>query len=146
MSDMSSLHYDEAEEFRERIKKMVKLNESSSNYGQCAQINPNYLNPNYCGASLSYQPAYEPPKSDQEIYYRSIGVENQKLLQEKQRLVNQILMLQNELRIVKEENFNYKFKAEKKKWNIDVTIYNFFTKVGTGFKSIYQDILNWFNT
>jgi hypothetical protein len=154
---MANFYQTEAEEFQERIRRLVKLNEARQDYGQCAKIVPNgcaQANPDYsgqyntalgiCGAYIP--PAYEPPKSDQEIYYRSIGVENQKLLQEKQRLVNQILMLQNELRIVKEENYNYKVKATKKKWNVDVAIYDFFTKVGVSISALYQDVVKWFNT
>ena len=149
---MSSMYpYDEAEEFRERIKKMVKLNEQRADYGrcstpipqqgQCAQI-PSYL----CG--MSYQPAYEPPKSDQEIYYKSVGIENQKLLQEKekflqekQKLILQVQSLQNELRKLKEANYNYTLKENKNKIFKD-----FFLSVKEGSKLLYRDIIKWFNT
>ena len=137
---MERLSFDDAEQFREKIKRQVEEARMSNNYGQCAQINPNI-----CGASLSYQPAYEPPKNDQEIYYRSIGEENRKLREEKQHYILQLQSLQNEIRRVKEENYNYKIKGAKKIRNFD-GINKFYGNISTEFNSIYQSIYNWFNT
>ena len=156
INNMSDMYYNEAEEFRERNQKMVKLNEQRADYGRCSTPIPN-ANPNNgtCAQIPSYlcgmtyrQPVYEPPKSDQEIYYRSIGNENQKLLQEKekfllekQKLILQVQALQNEVRKLKEANYNYTLKENKSRIFKD-----FFLSIKEGSKLLYQDIIKWFNT
>jgi hypothetical protein len=132
------LSFDEAEQFREKLRRQIEESRKLNNYGQCAQINPNY-----CGATYqpAYRPAYEPPKNDQEIYYKSIGVENQKLREEKQHYILQLQSLQNEVRVLREENYNLKQKIAKKKVVPDMV-----AATKTNINTIYQSIINWFNT
>jgi len=111
-------------------------------YGSCAKISNNI-----CGTYMN------PTKSEKNVYeikIESLTNLNDKLLSEKQKNILQIQALQNEVRILevmldKEKNYKYKIKKEKKK-DFDVALYDFFNKIGIGVKTLYQDIINWFNT
>jgi len=140
---MANMHQNEIDDFRKRLLEEIEASRKQGNYGQCAQISPNYcgaLYPTPPQASVSYQ---EPQRrlSDEEIYYRSVGEQNQRLLQEKQKLVQTILTLQNELRILKEENGSLKVKEEKKKVFKDTI-----AEAKQFAENLYRKTIEWFNT
>jgi len=149
------MYRDEISDFRKRLLEEIEASRNA-NRGQCARISPNYRQsyppppPQTCYVSptgSTFQAQYSPPPpvhrrlTDEEIYYRSVGEQNQKLLQEKQKLITSIQQLQNEVRRLREENGINKVKEEKKelfKANI-VTVKKFF-------ENLYNKTIEWFNT
>jgi len=114
------MYQNEIEAYREKMLKEIRES-------QCAQLRPtastqchttNYnrvaYQPSPAPLSASYQ---EPAKrlSDEEIYYRSVSEQNQKLLQEKQKLITTIQLLQSEVRRLREENTTFVAKENKGK-------------------------------
>jgi len=143
---MANMYQNEIGDFRKRLLEEIEESKKHGNYGQCAKISQTY-----CGAS--YPPPPVPPQTcvsyqeptrrltDEEIYYRSVGEQNQRLLKEKEQLMKVILSLQNEVRRLKEENTTFVAKEEKGKVFKDkiVTIKGFF-------ENLYNKTIEWFNT
>ena len=146
-------------ELEEMRRKMLSILEEQkpkpTNWGAisgytCAQISPTYQGQIYSCAS--YNPNNSKIPSDEELYYRSVGTENQKLLGEMQHmkaryetLVYQNRVLIERVRQLESENNAFKAKKNKKK-DFDVAINNFFTKIKVGIVESYQSVVNWFNT
>jgi hypothetical protein len=146
------------DELTEQRKKMLRMLEEQR------QVNPNgyqgytcaIISPTVnCGAvynCASYNPNMANTPNDEELYYRSVGVENQKLLNEMRSLKAkyETLVYQNRVlieRIRQLESENNGFKAKKaKKFDFDVKIYESLNKLGNYGKKLYQDVINWFNT
>jgi hypothetical protein len=70
-----------------------------------------------------------------------VGEQNQKLLQQNQKLILTIQSLQNEVRRLREENGINKVKEEKREVFRDkiVTVKSFF-------ENVYNKTIEWFNT
>jgi len=142
-------YYNDKEEREEFQRRMKRLGEQMKEGRTCAQLSPTM---GTCGSvctnvqSMSYQPSASFLKPDEmsvgEKMFKQLADENKKLTGEKSKLLLQILTLQNELRIVKEENYNY----SKVKVNKNKIFKDFFLSVKEGSKLLYQDIIKWFNT
>jgi len=164
---MANFYQNEIDDFRKRLLEEIEASRKQMNHGQCATISSNYDRQSYSPPPPPPQPkartyyassgstfqhsvppvhtcaSYQEPRrlTDEEIYYRSVGEQNQKLLQEKQKLITTIQQLQNEVRRLREENGINKVKEEKKevfKDNI-VTVKKFF-------ENLYNKTIEWFNT
>jgi RNA polymerase-binding transcription factor DksA len=138
--------YDYEEERRKLLSEIKKQNELNNQirscavnigegfYGTCARVNKDQ-----CMPSASYlQPQM---MSDKDIMLGQLGVENNKLREEKAKLIVQVNRLQEEVRHLRDENTGHiydKMKLEKKG--------KFKKELSENIKKLYQDIVNWFNT
>lgn len=155
-----------SEETLERLKMLLnKQNETQKKYqnynqGTCMIISgstdvcktPEYVNAydsqGYsCARVLSS--AYNPNNSRHDDWDKAridiLQKECQNLTDQKNKAWLANMKSQEEINRLKQELFELKNKKAKRK-DFDVAVYNTFTKIGIGFKTIYQDIINWFNT
>jgi hypothetical protein len=95
--------------------------------------------------SAAYQPNYERHDDWSNATIDYLRSENQRITQNIQKVIAQNAQLVDEINRLRRENAELKNKKAKKK-DFDVAVYGFFNKVGIGAKSIYQDVINWFNT
>jgi len=157
------------ENFDENLKRLeseiakrreTQCNERDAYYNfGCASLNN-------CGASICQQPEYReaynamgqscakvvssmPNYSRHDDWDKAridiLQKECQNLTDQKNKAWLANMKSQEEINRLKQELFELKNKKAKRK-DFDVAVYNTFTKIGIGFKTIYQDIINWFNT
>jgi len=147
--------YGDLEEMRRKMSKVLEEQRQKdlgfiSGY-TCAQISPT-MNCGQVYSCANYNPNNSKTPSDEEFYYRSVGAENQKLLNEmrnlkakSETLVYQNRVLIERVRQLESENDIFKTKKDKKK-NIEVKVHDSVNKVGNALTSIYQKFITWLNT
>jgi len=126
---------------KEETERMKNLMGSCSVYDRaytCASINKDVCMP----SSVSFSNS----RSQKETMFDQLAKENKKLTQEKIKLNLKVLELQKQLKEAIDDKNKYKAFAEAEKDKFWKDLKNGFANLNKSIKSIYQKIIDWFNS
>jgi hypothetical protein len=148
----NSLSEERKRKLRNEIEKNVAKISGMHNtaIGVCGAYDPAYtcakINKEACTPSPKFGSESTSNLSTSEKMLDQLAKENKKLTQEKIKLNLKILELQKENYNLTQDKNKYKAFAEAEKDKFWSDLKNGFANITKGIKSIYQKIVNWFNS